>query len=285
MKGMKAISLLFLLCAAYALFAGYATASEDQFAPSQSDYRTDMKKGWYWYEVEKKTENEKEKPAEELQKPAEFPDPWDMPVEKFSKFIDGIRNTAIQNPTVENVKKYVELQDIARKKAVAFANVYALVMQMHPEFSTVSSNPIANPGMDALSSIKNEEVESVIYNARADFALVYFFRQDCRFCIVQDRILKYFIDKYAWEIKSVDILEEPEPAQRFNVATVPYLLAVYRETGKYMPVVVGVVSLKELEQNLYRAVRYLKGEVKPSQYTIYDYALGSAADPETNLRK
>jgi len=99
-----------------------------------------------------------------------------------------------------------------------------------------------------LRSIRANEVESAISASRGDFALVYFHKPDCRFCGAQNGILKYFIDKYGWNIKAVDLYEDPGAAQRFNVITVPYILAVYRATGDYMPVTVGVASMNELEQ-------------------------------------
>ena len=246
-----------------------------------SGYRDEeIKKGWYWYEVEKELEEEKEG-TEELPPVIEIPqDPWNMPVEEFSRLLEEVRNTAIQNPTIENVKKYIELQDIARRKAVAFANVYTLVMQMHPEFTTAGQYPVANPGILALTGMRRDEIEGVIQASREDFALVYFFRPDCRFCTVQNNILRYFVDKYHWELKHVNIYDEPESAVRFNVTTVPYILVVYRDTGEYMPVGVGVVALSTLERNLFRAIRYLKGEISPSQFTLYDYAVGGAGDPE-----
>jgi len=38
--------------------------------------------------------------------------------------------------------------------------------------------------------------------------------------------------------------------------------------------------MNELEQKLYMAIRYLKGEVTPSQFSIYNYDLGGPGDPD-----
>ncbi|MCR4286538.1 MAG: conjugal transfer protein TraF [Deltaproteobacteria bacterium] len=271
-----------LICATYVLTASNpAVSGEDSPAVlGHSGYGDAIQKGWYWYEVEKER---KEEPAAEEDSPPPFDttmDPWSMSVEEFKILLEKTKNDAVANPTIENMLKYIEMQDMARRKALAFANVYQLVMQKHPEFTTASTNPTAVPGIDALHTMKSEEVESEIYAAKNDFALVYFHKPDCQFCRAQNGVLRYFTDKYGWSIKAVNLYDEPEPAYRFNVTTVPYILTVYKATGEYMPVTVGVASLNELEQKLYRAIRYLRGEVTPSQFSIYNYDLGGPGDPE-----
>lgn len=278
-----------LICVAYVLTASPpAISGDDSSAVSgHSGYGGVIQKGWYWYEVEK---DKKEKATAELDAPTLLDtsaDPWEMPVEEFKELLEKTKNIAVANPTIENMFKYIDLQDVARRKALAFANVYQLVMQKHPEFTTASTNPTAVPGIDALHALKSEEVESEIYAAKNDFALVYFHKPDCQFCRAQNGILRYFTDKYGWSIKTVNLYDDLESAYRFNVMTVPYVLTVYKATGEYMPVTVGVASLNELEQKLYRAIRYLRGEVTPSQFSIYNYDLGGPGDPEQrgNIQK
>jgi len=269
----------------YVFAAVYPAVSKEEppVVPVHSGYaNNDIKKGWYWYEIMK--EKKEEPVAEPVPAPSASPspplDPWKMSVEEFKELLEKTKNTAVANPTIENMQKYIELQDITRKKALAFANVYQMFMQTHPEYSVASTVPISNPGIDALRSIRANEVESAISASRDDFALVYFHKPDCRFCGAQNGILKYFIDKYGWNIKAVNLYEDPGAGQRFHVMTVPYILAVYRATGDYMPVTVGVASMNELEQKLYMAIRYLKGEVTPSQFSIYNYDLGGPGDPD-----
>lgn len=274
--------ILTLICAAHILTVlnSVALGEELHDFSVHSGYDSVIQRGWYWYEVEKEW---KEEPATELdfsQPPDALADQWEMSVEEFKELLEKTKNNAVANPTIENMLKYIELQDVARRKALAFANVYQLVMQKHPEFTTASTNPTAVPGIDALHALKSEEVESEIYAAKNDFALVYFHKPDCQFCRAQNGILQYFTDKYGWSIKAVNLYDDHEPAYRFNVMTVPYILTVYKTTGEYMPVTVGVASLTELEQKLYRAIRYLKGKVAPSQFSIYNYDIGGPGDPE-----
>ncbi|MBI5327456.1 MAG: conjugal transfer protein TraF [Deltaproteobacteria bacterium] len=124
-------------------------------------------------------------------------------------------------------------------------------------------------------------MEQIIASSREDFALAYFIRPTCEFCQAQTGILKYFINKYGWDIKPVNIEEEPQAGYRFNITIVPTLLLVYKNTGDFMPISTGVTSVDMLEESLYRAIRYMRGETTPSQFLTRGYNLGSALDPET----
>lgn len=256
---------------------GSATDMPDVFK-----YKTDPKKGWYWYEVEKE-EKKDEKQDVKDEYPSRPVDPWTMDADEFKKNLEEIRKEAIRNPTIENVKNYIALQDVARKKSVAFAHVYTLVLQKYPQYTTAGDYPSALPGSDALYKMRQTEVSSLISENKENFAMVYFFRVDCPFCAAQSNILKYFIDKYGWEVRPVDIARNPELAYRFNVTTVPFILVVSRISNDYMPVAVGVASLSELERNVYRGVRYLIGEVTPMQFDLYEFQKGGPGDPDNRL--
>ena len=233
-----------------------------------------IKKGWYWYKEEEPAEETEEK--KEKEKPVSLSS---LSVDELKKVLEERLKLAIDDPTPDNVLAYIKAKDVALKKSLAFANTYSLVIQMHPEFTNAGYYPVANPGINALYSMRTEEIESTIKNTREEFALIYFYSPDCRFCRVKNMILRYFVDKYGWEVKKVNILEESEAATRFNVFTVPYIMIVYRDTGKYMPATVGVASLAELEHAIFRAIRYMKGVTSPSNFTFYDYNLGSPVDP------
>lgn len=248
-------------------------------------YGGDVKKGWYWYEVEKE-EEASEEPEEKAVEAASPVDPWKMSAGDFRKLLEETRDRAVAEPTVENVTRYIVLQDVARRKSAAFAAVYQMVMQTRPEFSTASEYPWTNPGIRALVSMRSREVHSTIEEAAGDFAMVYFHRPDCRFCQAEEKVLAYFIERYAsWEIKKVDVYKEPTAAARFGASIVPYILVVYRETGEYMPVSAGVVSLTDLELRLYRSIRYLKGETTPSRFLLYGFQDQGPADPEMRVHE
>jgi len=243
----------------------------------QSANRDDVKKGWYWYKVEREKPKDKKKETDKVPRI----NPWTVPAKEFKKMLNDSLETAVTEPTVDNVMRYVELKDIARKKALAFTNVYQLVVQANPQYNTASQNPTITPGIHALTVMRRQEVSACVNEAADDFAMIYFYKPDCRFCAVQSKILAFFMDSRPWMVKKVNVYEYPDAALRFNVTTVPYILLVSRESGEYMPVSVGIVSLDDLENRLCRSVKFMRHEISPEQFSLYDFQKGGAGDPTT----
>jgi len=109
--------------------------------------------------------------------------------------------------------------------------------------------------------------------------LLFFVGQGCGFCDKQAAILAYFVEKYGWQIKPIDIGQHTTLASRFNVTTTPTLVLIKNGTEQSMPVSVGVVAQSELERKLYQAIRYLGGETNIETFQTYDYQKGGALDP------
>ena len=260
------------------------TQSQDQ--QIAIPYYQDVKhNGYWWYEQEPEKKSEEEK----RQKPKYFMPSmkdyateqlWNMHPKDFQPLLDAFFDKAVQYPTEENVADYYRIQDIARSRANAFANVATLVWQKHPELNTLALDyPSNTPGKTARLKMQNREVESKIASSADDFAMIYFYKADCDFCKAQSSILKFFVEKYHWQIKKVDIESAPELAARFNVSTVPFLLLIYKHSTESLPVAVGVTTLDEIEQRLYRGIRLLGGEITPEEFNMYEYQRGGGFDP------
>ena len=273
-----------LLILSFSLIVAVSTVHAEQ----RSIYSTDRITGWYGYE---RYPEKAKKPAKKERlslKRYTYSQLWNMPVPEFKKLTKKFLNRAVQDPSEENVYEYLVLQDIARRKAAAFAGTFTLVTQKHPELTMQDVVPAAGPGRVALEKIKREDISRTIASSRNDFALVVFVRQGCRFCAAQEGILSLFLSRYNWPIKQTDISSDPAGANlaaRMGITRVPAIVVVYRKTGKFMPVSVGVIAEDDLERRLYNAIQYLSGRRKPQQFFLYDFQKGSGADPLANLEK
>lgn len=242
----------------------------------KQSYYDESKEGWYWYKW-----FEEEEQREKFERPSLMysrDELWKMDVDEFSKLLEETKKEAVRDPVPEKVYEYYYLQDIARRKALAFANTSAYVLQKHPELDVKRDNPVAVPGRTALSIMREQEISEKIRQSRDDFALVYFYSPSCPFCEAQEGILKYFVEKYRWEIKRVNIDVEKKAALRFGIERVPVILLVYRESGQWLVVGNGVVSLDELEANLYRGMLILKGEREAAEFATFEYEKGGPFD-------
>jgi conjugal transfer pilus assembly protein TraF len=236
-------------------------------------YYDKRKKGWYWYETEPKEEEAKTAMGysyEEL---------WNMYPDDFQALLKQTMKIAVQYPTEKNVLTYLGMQDIARRKSMAFASVVGYVGQAHPGLSNADVHPVIRPGRTALAETKQDEVAKTITESSGDFALVMFIQKECRFCDVQKSILKFFTARYGWNIRYIDIDMYPDIASRFGIEQTPSLVLISKESKDYIPVSVGVVSLRDLNNRIYRSIRLFSGKIRPEQWYLYDFEKNAGSDP------
>ncbi len=274
---------IFLSGIAFSLVGVLSTQADDI---QGRDFYEDTQHGWFWYEdpppEEEKDKKEKKSRVLPSLRSYTTEELWSMYPDDFQELLNVIQKKAVQQPTEANIIEYLTMQDIARRKALAYTSATMYVTQKYADkFSVASVYPTSKPGMTARVQIQNEEISNTIFNARNNHALLFFTSEGCRFCSQQASILAYFQEKYRWEIKPVDIRKNIAAATRFNIQTTPTLLLVKRGEKESMPISVGVASLTEIERKLYRAVRVMNGETSPSDFLRYDFQKGSGLDPKS----
>lgn len=242
-------------------------------------YRKETQRGWWWYEDPPQTkQTEKpEPPPQSAYTPEEM---WTMDPDQLREYAEDVKKEAVRLPSEENVRRHYLVQDLIRRKAVAFVNASEVVWQKHPELSVAKDSPLAAPGRKAVTREKVEERERVLENGMRDFALLYFKSEGCPFCQEQEGILSYFQDRFGWTIKPIDVDQKPALASRFGILTTPTLLLIKRGSEEYIPVTAGVASASEIEAKLYRGIRLMRGEVSPENFNLYDFQKGGGFDVE-----
>jgi len=210
---------------------------------------------------------------------------WNMHPDDFQAVLMDFQKKAVRVPSEDNVREYYVVQDIARRKSLAFANASAAVMQKYPDLSVAADYPITAPGRNATVSQRTDEIESRIRSAREEFALLYFSYSGCPYCAEQASILGRLVEKYGWEIREIDTQREPGISTVFGIETTPTLLLVYRRSPDHITVSAGVASLAEIEEKLYRGIRLLKNEITPEEYSLYEFQRGGAFDVRAPLRR
>jgi conjugal transfer pilus assembly protein TraF len=252
-------------------------------ATASAGYYSDSGKGWWWYQKEPEKKDEKERTKPKAKKARVFSDYtydeiWNMHPDDFERFAEEQKKKAVQNPSEENVKDYYEVQEIARKKALAFTNVAQYVWQKYPELTTAKDYPIATPGNLSRVGQIREEKNRKLRDNREEFALVYFYRNYCGYCREQQSIIDWFTGATGWQVKRVNIDENSGLAGRFGVEATPSMILIQKGNQDFFPVSSGLITAEEIEEKTYRAVRLLKGEIIPEEFSLYDFQKGGGFD-------
>ena len=272
--------------------AGTATAAANE---QENRFYSETKHGWFWYEDPPLVqEDQEDTPEPPVQEPMPVPsldntsieELWNMYPDDFQELLNGLQKKAVQYPTEENILQYRVMQDVARRKALAYTNASMYVTQKYANLFNVNQvYPTTRPGMAARVQMQLDEIGRTISRASRDHALLFFISPGCGFCEKQAGILAYFMEKYGWQIKTVNIRTNVNAASRFNITTTPTLLLIKQGQDNYMTVATGVLALTELERKLYRAIRYLQGQTRGDNFLMYDFQKGSAFDPTSILNK
>ena len=280
--------LLWLVC--LLIIAANASA-----AGQENRFYDDTRHGWFWYEDPAPTQDAKEVEPDPIRKPPRnipsldnysIDQLWNMYPDDFQELLNLLQKKAVQAPTEQNIMEYLTMQDIARRKALAYTNATMYVTQKYSELFNVNHvYPTAGPGITARVRMQQNEIFQTISRAGNDHALIFFVSPGCGFCEKQAGILAYFKDKYGWQIKTVDISRNVNAAARFNITITPTLLLIKKGQKEYMTVTSGVIALSELERKLYRAIRSLHGNTQSDNFLMYDFQKGSAFDPASILEK
>ena len=255
-------------------------------------YSKGEKKGWWWYEKEKvkpeeKKVTEKEVPKHRIPNMDDYTlkKLWNMHPDDFQDLLMDFQKEAVRQPTEKNVLNYYVMQDIARRKSLAFAHVASFVVQKHPRLNVRAESPLNTPGSRAMVKARYNDTNRVLKDNRDDFALLYFTAPGCKYCDAQDGILVYFKRMTDWTIKPINVREQPALAARFGIERTPSIILIYKKSRDFFPVSAGITDVPTLKTNLARGIQYLKGEITPEQYGIYEHQRGGVFDPRSLLKQ
>lgn len=264
----------------------------------QKRFYDDSKRGWYWYEIEKKKEEEKKqevkKPAPENKKDEKkevkhrlpslkdysYDDLNNMHPDDFQELLMDFQKKAIMKPTEVNVSEYYLIQDMARRKAVAFTNVATFVMQKNQDLQLENDYPGVHYGRQEYLSMANKDKVKKLSGAVKDFGFIYFYSPTCKYCFTQNSILKSFVEKYKWEVVGVNVEENMEKAAKFDIDSVPVVLLVHKGSEDFFPITKGPISLETMEDRAYQGIRFFLKETSPENFEMSDFEKGGAFDTD-----
>lgn len=182
--------------------------------------------------------------------------------------------------TPEAVRDYYKIITVIRKNARSFAALHGYNKQMDISLNATPSYPITQAGSVIARKIRQEDYFNKLRNNSDEFALVMFTQKGCEYCAAMDGVLKQFVFRHDWKIKYIDRQENASLAARFNIEVAPTVVMIRRGyEDSWLPISYGVVSVPEVEENVYRAIRVIKGEIKPTQFYTPEHQKGRAFDP------
>ena len=161
-------------------------------------------------------------------------------------------------------------------------------MLENPQLYVSRDTSTTQQGISAETRRRDDAIGNRISSARKDYGLIFLTRVGCEYCEVQRQYLHAFQDTSGWDIREYDVNERPDVAGSLSYnkqGIVPLTVLVKRDSKESFPVAVGIESIAQLKDNIYRVLRYVSGETTPEQFFNMEYQDGGGLDPKGEIRQ
>lgn len=251
-----------------ALFAIFLTAFSISSCSADDDEKS---KGYFWYEEPpKKIEEDGKTDLRKFQKPEPKHYTQNEMMKMHPDFIavilDEHHKYAIQTLKEKDYENYMFVLDVARRKAAAATSLHGLAILNNPELNPNTDYPITNSARTSRKRESEKIINTRLRQESSEYALGFFVSETCTYCRDQMPAIRLFQDKTGWQVSNIDIQKRPDLAERFEVTSTPQIVLIKRNSNLWKKVSIGVESLPKIEQNTYKTIRLIEGEITPSQF-------------------
>lgn len=264
----SAFGLFFLAHTAAAVPPTTKTAVDRDETRVDDSYWRDRERGWFWYDDPLPERNEDSKPKPKAVPTISAPTGPKRPrelveFETLQKRVEDLRNIAIINPSEQNIRSYLNIQNFVIEKASTFADVAQRVIWASPELDpTVTGRPVNAKALEVFDREQAGARTNTVAQLSQTHALFFFFRSDCPYCHQFAPLLKDFEAKFGLKIVPISVDGGALPefrsprvdngiARTLDVRQVPALFLAEPRGGKITPIGYGVLSESELLERIF----------------------------------
>ncbi len=230
--------------------------------------------GWFWYE---RLEAPAQKSEEEI-KPTISTDLQSLPVAWIRKNIGHYLDKAIDQPSKENVSRYLYLNRAVKEKAERFARVGKRVIESDPMLDENVRRPISPAAAKIKDDIAHQAKEAALKDLAKQTGLIFYYQGSCRLCRLQAQTIKLMQQIYGFQVIAVstDRLIMPEfpdsrvetlIAPELNIRSYPALFIAHPPNNIHL-LRQGVISFMGLIERVL-VVAYEQGWITPKQFNSF----------------
>lgn len=241
---MRTIVLVVLLILSFSLYA--------------DDFYRRHTTGWHWYDDPVEEENEENitsDPSEQMN--------------TVRAIIKRALDKAVIQPTHENVKDYISLQNQLMANSGKFSQTWKEILLDQPELDYSLVHPTNNMARQIESDQENLKEEVAIRALAKQSGLFFFYHSTCPYCQKFSPILKNFAERYNITVIPIttDGISLPEfpnsfidkgQKETFHVTVEPSLFAVNPYTKQAYPVSYGLMSETDLKKRILMIANRMK---------------------------
>mgnify|MGYP003630018285 FL=1 len=268
------------------LLANCFNASAASSTSTNSPFYGDKYRGWYWFEdppVEPENEPEKEKqaaPAAET-KPEEEKkeEKVRLDVAWLRSKIPEYQEVAINNPTRENIARYMYVQRYMLDMGSRFATKTTEFNQFESELDESKRRPMSTFSLNVFKDDTKKAISNVISAINEKSHLWFFFSSNCAYCKKQLPLLKELKIRFGMNVLAISmdgsvlpgmedievVVDKTNVAQRFGVQFTPTMFMALNDGTGFTKIGEGLTTLPLMQDRILLSAR-LKNVITDEQY-------------------
>ncbi len=218
--------------------------------------------GWHWYDDQSK----------QVEENYETVDPLEA-MEIENQTIKRALYTARKNPTKENVKQYIQMQNKVTGEAKSFSQVWQSVLLENPELNYAIKHPTNNYARMIEEDELHKKEDAAIHQLAKVSGLFFFYRSTCPYCRAFAPTVKQFAEMYGIKVVPIttDGISLPEfpdsrinqgQAEAFDVKVEPALFVVNPYTKEKITITYGLISFTDLKRRVLDLAMQYSGKDK-----------------------
>jgi len=195
-------------------------------------YYQEREEGWFWYrmipvpkkEIKKEPKKETQETVKKIE-PKDFQSKWPefKHAEDIHVYLNELKDKAVMNPTVENIKDYLEFQKYVMSKSRLFADVTQRVIWSNPELDQSARKPLGEITQPITVNEKIEDTSKKLKEISEKGGIYFFFLSTCPYCHMEAPLLRQLEAMYGIKVIPVSIdgpglPEYPHPIQDRGIA-------------------------------------------------------------------
>lgn len=224
-----------------------------------SQYYNQNPIGWHWNdEMEKQPLKHKKTP---MIKNTNNSNPIAQ-MKRVQLALQYAKDKAVLNPTVENIREYLIIQNMIMNQSTRFADNWKKTMLLYPEFDYGISHPTDSAISQVVQSNLHNQKAAIAKLMAKQFGLLFFYNGSNPLSLVMEKTLTQFASFYGFSIIAVSVDQNVIPnllptridngqAVSLGVKALPALVLVNTKTGAHQILTYGYASINELLTDCY----------------------------------
>ena len=178
--------------------------------------------------------------------------------------LEEARARAVLEPTQENVKAYLRLQQEALQSAAAFSDAFRRVVWTNPALDYTLRRPVGALAKKLWSEERRAEREGVLQGLGERYGLIYLGSEQCPGCRVFGPLLRSFALRHGIEVLAVSMtggaldgwpeaVPDQGRAARLGIKApvLPAVVLYDTQTRRAIPVSYGVIAEDQLAERIF----------------------------------